>query len=51
LPWPPGRLSIIIARWKLEVGDGAGYCVYAVIVRQRTAVLGTGDARLIVNRD
>jgi hypothetical protein len=24
----------------LEVGDGAGYCVYAVIVRERPAVFG-----------
>jgi hypothetical protein len=32
--------SIIMARWKLEVGDGAGYGVHTVIVGERPAVFG-----------
>jgi hypothetical protein len=34
---------------QLEVGDGARYGVETVIVGERTAVFGMGDARLIVN--
>jgi len=33
------------------VRHGAGYRVHPVIVGEPTAVLGMGDARLIVNRD
>jgi hypothetical protein len=40
IPHGLGRLVDVHHHGPLEVGDGAGYCVYAVVVGERTAVFG-----------